>query len=178
MVDRLDQGFDVVIASRFRHLGGQMGVSKYRSLLSYAANMFMKLCFPISGVRDYSCGFRAYRGRTVRAAVATFGNKFIQLKELGFVCTLEKLIKLRLLGARFAEVPFMLRYDQKRSPSKMIASMTTLGYLVLAVLYHWPWGGWRRGYRKLRKTGALTVKFAPARGNERAGSRLQNTAHR
>ena len=52
-----------------------------------------------------------------------------------------------LLGAKFAEVPFMLRYDQKASDSKMVSSITTLGYLVMAVMYHWPWGGWRSGIR-------------------------------
>ena len=69
---------------------------------------------------------------------------------LGFPGTLEKLVKLSLLGATFGEVAMMLRYDQKQSSSKLSSSVTTLGYLVMAVLYHWPWGGWRQQSRKHR----------------------------
>jgi dolichol-phosphate mannosyltransferase len=93
----------------------------------------------------------------IRRAIRVFGNDFIQLKGLGFTCTLEKLVKLRMLGARFAEVPFVLRYDRKLSASKMISSVTTLGYLTMAILYHWPWGGWRTNPRyraAARETGA------------------------
>jgi dolichol-phosphate mannosyltransferase len=52
-----------------------------------------------------------------------------------------------MIGATFGEVPFMLRYDQKVSDSKMVSSVTTLGYLVMTVLYHWPFRGWRVGYK-------------------------------
>jgi dolichol-phosphate mannosyltransferase len=148
LVRKVREGYDVVIASRFAKGGGQLGVSGYRAFVSRGANLFMKIFFPIQGLREYSCGFRAYRAETVQEAIAFFGNDFIQLKGLGFTCTLEKLVKLKLLGARFGEEPFLLRYDQKRSPSKMIGSVTTLGYLVMTVLYHWPWGGWRTGVRR------------------------------
>lgn len=148
MILKLDEGFDVVIASRFQPGGGQHGVTPFRAFISRSANLFMKLFFPIKGVFEYSCGFRAYRGCIIQSAIAFYGNDFIQLKGLGFTCTLEKLVKLKILGARFSEVPFELRYDQKLSASKMVSSITTLGYLVMTVMYHWPWGGWRRGYRK------------------------------
>jgi dolichol-phosphate mannosyltransferase len=148
MIARLDEGYDVVIASRFQDGGGQLGVDAYRAFISRGANLFMKLFFPIKGVKEYSCGFRAYRAGIIQQAIARYGNNFIQLKGLGFTGTLEKLIKLDLIGARCTEVPFVLRYDQKRSASKMVTSVTTLGYLVMTVLYHWPWGGWRGSARK------------------------------
>jgi dolichol-phosphate mannosyltransferase len=142
MIEKLDAGVDVVVASRFQPGGGQLGVSRYRAFISYCANLFMKFFFPIAGLREYSCGFRAYRASIIQAALRRYGNDFIQLKGLGFTCTLEKVIKLRLIGARFAEVPFVLRYDQKQSSSKMVSSVTTLGYLVMVILHYWPWGGW------------------------------------
>lgn len=152
MLHKLGEGYDVVIASRFQPGGGQHGVNAYRAFISRCANLFMKVFFPITGVREYSCGFRVYRAAIVQDAIKLYGNNFIQLTGLGFTCTLEKLVKLKLLGARFAEVPFMLRYDQKQSDSKMVSSITTLGYLVMTLLYHWPWGGWRTGYkRKLKR---------------------------
>ena len=145
-------GFDVVIASRFRKGGGMSGVNAYRSFMSYGANLFMKLVFPMKGVRDYSSGFRAYRAAVVRDALQVYGNNFIQLKGMGFTGTLEKLIKLNMLGATFTEVGHFLHYDRKRSPSKMISSITAFGYLVMAVLYHWPFGGWKSQYRGLARS--------------------------
>lgn len=148
LITKIREGYDVVIASRFASGGGQLGVSRYRAFISRCANLFMKLFFPIKGLREYSSGFRAYRAEKVIEAIDFYGNNFIQLKGLGFTCTLEKLVKLRLIGAKFGEVPFMLRYDQKQSDSKMVSSVTTLGYLVMTILYHWPWGGWRSSIRR------------------------------
>lgn len=148
IVEKIRSGFDVVIASRFESGGGQMGVSGYRAFISRSANLFMKVFFPIPGLKEYSCGFRGYRAEKIKEAIDFYGNNFIQLKGLGFTCTLEKLVKLKLINAKFGEVPFLLRYDQKQSASKMVGSVTTLGYLVMALLYHWPWGGWRTALRE------------------------------
>jgi dolichol-phosphate mannosyltransferase len=151
LIRKIREGNDVVIASRFVDGGGQIGVSNYRAFISRSANLFMKVFFPIKGLKEYSSGFRAYRAEKIKEAVDFYGNNFIQLKGLGFTCTLEKLIKLKLIGARFTEAPFILRYDQKASESKMVSSVTTLGYLVMTVLYHWPWGGWRSSMRTKHK---------------------------
>ncbi len=148
MLNKINDGYDIVIASRFQPKGGQKGLTVYKTAVSYCANLFMKIVFPISGIREYSCGFRAYRARIIKMAIDIFGNQFIQLKGLGFTCTLEKLIRLKMLGAKFTEIPFTLRYDQKKSMSKMVGSITTFGYFTMAVFYYWPWGGWRTGYRK------------------------------
>ena len=148
MKSALDRGADVVIASRFVQGGGQMGVPKSRAFLSRGANLFMRMAFPIKGLREYSSGFRMYRAEILHQAIAVYGNNFIQIKGLGFTCTLEKLVKLNMMGARFQEIPFVLRYDQKSGPSKMVSSVTTLGYVVLAVMYHWPFGGWRSQSRR------------------------------
>jgi dolichol-phosphate mannosyltransferase len=123
IVKKIRSGFDVVIASRIEPGGGQMGVSGYRAFISRSANLFMKVFFPIAGLKEYSCGFRGYRAEKIKEAIDFYGNNFIQLKGLGFTCTLEKLIKLKLINARFGEVPFMLRYDQKQSASKMVGSL-------------------------------------------------------
>ena len=150
MIRKVKEGNDVVIASRFAEGGGQRGVSPYRAFISSSANIFMKIFFPIKGIREYSCGYRAYSAIIIQKAIATYGNSFIQLRGFGFTCTLEKLIKLHMLNAKFAEVPFILRYDKKASQSKMIGSITMLGYLIMVLLNYWPWGGWR-SQRKRRR---------------------------
>ncbi len=149
--DRVNQGFDVVNTSRFQPGGGQQGLDAYRTFISRCANWFMGMVFAIPGLRDYSCGYRCYRARVIQDALRIFGNHFIQLKGLGFTSTLEMIVKLHMLGCKMAEVPFVLRYDMKRSPSKMLASLTTLGYLMMALLYLWPFDGWRSQYRGLSR---------------------------
>lgn len=151
LLAKIDEGYDVVIASRFVDGGGQEGLDSYRATISKLANLFMKFFFPIDGLKEYSSGFRAYKASLIKHAIHTFGNDFIQLKGLGFTVTLEKVVKLKIIGAKFGESPFILRYQQKRSESKMVSSITTFGYMTLALLYHWPWGGWRRGYKNIKK---------------------------
>lgn len=151
MAEKIADGYDVVVASRFAEGGGQKGLSNYKSFISHSANKFMKFFFPIKDLQEYSCGFRAYRGQTIKDAIKFYQNDFIQLKGLGFTCTLEIIVKLKMLNAKFGEIPFVLRYDKKESASKMVGSVTTLGYIVMTILYHWPFGGWRTGYRKKLK---------------------------
>lgn len=150
LLAKLDSGYDVVNTSRFQPGGGQVGVDGYRAFISRGANLFMHFIFQIQGTKDYSCGYRAYRAQVIKDALRVFGNNFFQLRGLGFTSTLEMIVKLHILGCRFAEIPFVLRYDQKSGSSKMVSSITTLGYLLMAFLYHWPFGGWVSQYRGLR----------------------------
>ncbi|HUP10004.1 MAG TPA: glycosyltransferase family 2 protein, partial [Caldimonas sp.] len=68
LVSKVREGHDVAIASRFAPGGGQLGVSAYRAFISRCANVFMKVFFPIRGLREYSCGFRAYSAEIVQQA--------------------------------------------------------------------------------------------------------------
>jgi dolichol-phosphate mannosyltransferase len=148
-----DPTCEVVIASRFAPGGGMVGVSRYRQLVSRGASLVMRALFPIEGVKDYSCGYRAYRARVIHDALAVYGNAFIDLRGVGFTCTVEKLLRLRSLGACVREVPLVLRYDRKQSPSKMLSGITTLGYFVLVLKNIRPWGehgkAWRRAIAAL-----------------------------
>lgn len=140
MLAKLNEGHEVVIASRYAPGGGQHGVNLYRRTISRAANLIIKMFFPIRGAKEYSCGFRAFRVSFLKDAVEIFGNRFIDLKGMGFTGTVEKLIKAKMMGAAVAEVPFVLRYDMKLGHSKMVSSITTLGYLALIAKYVVPWG--------------------------------------
>ena len=123
MLTKLDDGFDVVIASRYRKHSAVEGLSPLRHVLSYGASGLVLLFSPIKGVRDYSCGFRAYRASVVQAAFERYGDDFVS--ESGFGCMVE--IAERLRGdARFAEVPFVLYYGAKRKASA-IKILPTIG---------------------------------------------------
>lgn len=117
MVNKIRDGFDVAIASRFLKDSRIVGVSAYRNALSYGASILMRILFPVKGVKDYTCGYRAYSINKLKKAKAIFGDKLIE--ESGFACMAEILIKLRKLELLAVEVPLLLRYDHKEGESKM-----------------------------------------------------------
>lgn len=168
LVNKMREGYDVVITSRYQPGGGQEGVYGYRKLLSRGAGWFMKVMFPIRGVWDYSSGYRAYRWEILAEAIDVFGDRFIEQRHLGFSCTLEKVVKLQLLGARFVEVGHVLRYDRKKSESKMASWPTAWGYLALACKYS-PWIGLRR--RRWRR------RIAERRGGPHPSRPVLEEAH-
>jgi dolichol-phosphate mannosyltransferase len=131
MLKRIEEGNDVVIASRFQPGSKVVGVPPHRQLFSYGVLVLLRLLIPIPGVRDYACGYRATRAAVIRRAVQTFGEKLLDLREWGFICTAELLCKLHTIGARCAEVPFILRYDLKASASHLRAMRTISGYALL-----------------------------------------------
>lgn len=169
LVEKLNEGFEVVTTSRYAPGGGQIGLDWYRRTISRIANLLLKSVFPIPSVWEYTCGYRAYRVAWVQDALAIFGNQFIDLKGMGFTGTVEKMIKCKLMGARTGEVPFVLRYDRKRSSSKVVTSITTLGYFVLIAKYCVFWGQigeeWKRkiAERKRRLYSADGRLLEPAR---------------
>ncbi len=131
MVARVREGADIVIASRFRPGARVVGVPWHRQLLSLGASWLYRFLFPIRGVRDYTCGFRAYRASLLREGVRRWGEALIS--ESGFAVTVDLLLKLRPLHPRIAEVPLILRYDLKPGASKMHVARTIRQSLVLAL---------------------------------------------
>jgi dolichol-phosphate mannosyltransferase len=148
MVEKLRAGCEVVCASRYAPGGATVGLDWYRRTISRCANLLMKIVFPIRGVWEYTAGFRAYRVALIQDAVEIYGNHFIDLKGMGFTGTVEKLIKCRQLGARIGQVGYVLRYDQKLSASKVVTSLTTIGYLTLIAKYMLPWGDLGREWKR------------------------------
>ena len=127
MLKRLDDGYDVVIASRYAPGGEEVGLSLLRSILSRGASTTLRLFLPVKGARDYSCGYRAYRGSVLARAFEVHGDDLIT--ETGFVSSAEVLLKLAYLPSRVAEVPLVLRYDLKGGASKMNITDTIKRYL-------------------------------------------------
>ncbi len=176
-IEKIRAGADVVVASRYQEGGGQSGVHGYRNWLSWGAGLFMKAFFPIKGMRDYSSGYRAYRWEILNRAIAVYGNRFIEQKLLGFSCTLEKVVKLDMLGARFTEAPHVLHYDRKQSESKMASWPTTLGYVLLALKYGSWCGVCRRQWRESinandQSRGRLPSTLQPVEPSVCAASRV------
>lgn len=115
--ERLLDGPDVVIASRYKKGGEEMGVPLYRIVLSKGANWLFKLFFPIKHVSDYTGSFRGMRASALKKAWKAKGADV--LEEVGFTVMPEILLQLRGADLNFREIPLVLRYDLKNDPSKM-----------------------------------------------------------
>ncbi len=131
MVARINEGFDVLIASRYRPGSSVIGVPIHRRFLSYAASLLFRSVFPTRGVRDFTCGYRAYRASVLRQAFARYRDEFINQE--GFQCMVDILLKLRRMDLRFSEVALVLRYDRKGGKSKMRVLRTAMRTLWLMV---------------------------------------------
>jgi dolichol-phosphate mannosyltransferase len=129
MLERIDQGYELVVASRFVTGGRQVGLRAHRRLLSYGASHLMRRLFPVPGLTDYSCGYRAYSAGMLQRALAVHGPALVE--EQGFSCFVDVLLKLRRLNVRACEVPLVLRYDFKQGASKMRVSRTIRRYVRL-----------------------------------------------
>lgn len=132
MLQQIDAGFAVVIASRFRPGARVVGVPFIRQFLSSLGGWVYRLLVPIRGVRDYTCGYRAYRAGVIQKAVQCWGDRFIT--ETGFAAMVDILLKLRLLDhVSMTELPFVLRYDRKPGVSKMRVGANITASLRLAL---------------------------------------------
>lgn len=129
MVRLIREGHDIVIASRYRSGAWTRGLSAFRRLMSYGASLLFRSIMPIRGVRDYTCGYRAYRAAIIKKAFGEYGREFIS--EPGFSCMVDILLKLRRYDPIITEVPLILRYDQKLSTSKMNVRKTVIQTLAL-----------------------------------------------
>jgi dolichol-phosphate mannosyltransferase len=120
---------DLVVASRFVRGAKTVGVPFYRRCLSDGAAMLFRFLLPVSGLKDYTCGFRAYRGSLLKSAQEKWGRL---ATEKGFAAAAEIVVKLGALHPRIKEVPLILRYDRKPGVSKMRVGETI--YRNLAVM--------------------------------------------
>ena len=132
MVRLVREGHDVVIASRYRPGSRVRGLTLYRRLLSRLASLLLRVVFPIKGVRDYTCGYRAYRAEVLQRVTQNEGNAFFS--QDGFQVMVDILLQLsqdRTLI--FGEAPLILRYDMKQGASKMDVGSTIISTLRLVV---------------------------------------------
>jgi dolichol-phosphate mannosyltransferase len=127
MVRELDNGYDVVVASRYAPGGEQRNLPLSRRILSWGINLLIRM--KGSTVKDNTSGFRCIRLSALKRAVDKFGDEFINTRE--FTSTVLILLRLLSVGVRTKEVPIILDYELKRGASKMKVGRTIRAYLRL-----------------------------------------------
>lgn len=132
MVEKIGEGCDIVIASRFRAGSRIVGVPLYRNFLSYAARFVVTLVFGVKGARDFTIFHRAYKSEVIRSMLDHYKERFIVCS--GFTSNTEVLLKAwRLYKGRLkvCELPCELHYELKAGPSKMRVVRNALEYFNL-----------------------------------------------
>ncbi|MFI5372832.1 MAG: glycosyltransferase family 2 protein [Candidatus Eisenbacteria bacterium] len=117
LVRRLDEGYDLSIASRYRAGAEVHGVPGYRRALSDIGRLVFQSLYPIPGVRDYTCCFRAYRVPLLRRARLVYGDGLCTAR--GFEAVMDLLLRLGPLGVKVSEIGFVLDYGERVGQSKM-----------------------------------------------------------
>jgi dolichol-phosphate mannosyltransferase len=138
LIQKIGEGYDVMIASRFQPGSRVVGVPPLRVLMAFGARMLFKIIMPMTGVRDYTCGYRAYRASVLKQSMEFYGDQFVS--EAGFSCMADVLLKMRRFNFVIGEVPLLLRYDQKQGGSKMAVAKTV--WLSLKLLVKRRFGGY------------------------------------
>jgi dolichol-phosphate mannosyltransferase len=129
MIDKINNGSDLVLASCYADEGGIEGTSFLRIFLSSVANLLLKLLFSIKGVHTYSSFYRVYKTTLLKQFFNVFGDRAVE--EKGFACMAEMLIKFNRITKNISEVPMILRGNMRKGKSKMRILKTTMDYLFL-----------------------------------------------
>lgn len=129
LYEAICSGADLVIASRYVSGGEQNGLSLGRRGLSWGAGRVMHYFAPIKGVRDYSCGYRAYRLALLAEGTRQYGPEII--KSRNFSGMVELLLKVAPFAECVTEIPLKLHYELKKGASKMKIWQTIWGYVQL-----------------------------------------------
>ena len=123
MVDKIGQGYDLVIGSRYARGGGASGCTLPRIFLSWGANAFARTMLGLHA-RDTTAGFRCYR-REVLAGVDSG-----EIKASGYSFLIEMLYRVQRRGWRVGEIPIIFENRRlgasKISRNEIIRAMGTV----------------------------------------------------
>ena len=131
MIDLILDGNDCVIASRYKKDSSIVGLSKNRELMSDFAKIYYSMILKIPNVKDYTCGYRMYTYNIIKKLLEKYGEN--PIKEKSFACMMELLYKVYVVGGKFEEIGFELRYDKKCGNSKMKVLKTAERSLITAI---------------------------------------------
>ena len=98
ILEKLNEGYDIVIGSRYIHGGGVKDWSRHRVLVSHVANSLIHHLLSMD-VKDVTSNFRAYRSTVLKAV------DLAKIESNDFSFVPELLYKCRRRGFKVGEVP-------------------------------------------------------------------------
>ncbi|HTZ87393.1 MAG TPA: glycosyltransferase [Solirubrobacteraceae bacterium] len=126
MLQRFDEGNDVVLASVYAPGGRILGVEPWRLAASKAVSNVFRYAGGLQQIHTLSSLYRVYRAGTLRRAAETYG--YLLVREPGFAANVELLLKLYNAGAEVTEVPTTNDWSRRLGVSKMSLRPTVMAY--------------------------------------------------
>ncbi len=126
MLQRFEDGADVVLASVYAPGGQLIGVKGWRVAASRTVSSTFRWLGGLREVPTLSAVYRIYRAGTMRRAAETYG--YLLVREPGFAANVELLLKLYNAGARVEEVPTVNDWRLRQGVSKMRLRPTVEAY--------------------------------------------------
>jgi dolichol-phosphate mannosyltransferase len=126
MLERFNEGHDVVLASVYAPGGRIIGVKPWRLLASRSVSNTFRVLGGLRDIHTLSSLYRVYNAGTLRRAAETYG--YLLVREPGFAANVELLLKLYNAGATVAEVPTVNDWSRREGESKMSLKPTVLAY--------------------------------------------------
>jgi len=131
MVDKIGQGYDVVIGSRYVQGGGTIGCTLPREMLSWGANAFARAMLSLQA-HDTTAGFRCYRREVLESIEPE------EIKASGYSFLIEMLYRVQRRGWRVGEVPIIFENRRlgtsKISRDEIVKALGTVARLAWARL--------------------------------------------
>jgi len=120
---KIDNGYSVVVVSRFCEKSVMKGFSLFRTCLSLGISIVLRSLFPIrkdddTKLKDYTSSYRGYTVGVLKKAFKIYGKEGF-VTEAQFTYTFEVLTKLNLINTKITEIPLDYRYDEKIGESKL-----------------------------------------------------------
>jgi len=112
LVDKIGQGHDLAIGSRYVPGGGSSGCTIDRKLLSWGANAFARTMLGLRA-HDTTAGFRCYRRQVLEAV------DLDRIKASGYSFLIEMLYRVHRRGWRVGEVPIV--FENRRLGTSKIS---------------------------------------------------------
>lgn len=132
LVEGLERGADVAMASYLAPGGRVVGVARWRVAASKTVTGLFKVAGGLREFHQVTPLYRAYRVSAIRRAGELYGEGLVT--ETGFAVNVELLLKLRRAGARVVEIPTTLDWTRRRGQSKLPLVSTARAYLRLLLV--------------------------------------------
>ncbi len=129
MLLRLQEGFDVILASPYMYGGGIRNTSAFRVFMSTMANLFVKELLGLNGILTVSSFFRLYTGRFLKRMQSIYGSGIIERP--GFECMTEMMMKMVMINTKLSEIAMVVDTHARVGKSRMHIWRTVRGYLAL-----------------------------------------------
>ena len=112
MVSKINEGYDLVIGSRYVRGGGTSGCTLSRKMLSWGANSFARIALGLRA-HDTTAGFRCYRREGLESI------DLDEIKASGYSFLIEMLYMVQSRGWRVTDVPII--FENRRLGASKIS---------------------------------------------------------